>query len=66
EWPARSPDLNPVENFFGLLARKVYEDGRQFESLQALSTAIILAWGSFERDKTGALIASMPKQMLYV
>ncbi|KAI5151846.1 hypothetical protein ENBRE01_3024 [Enteropsectra breve] len=24
EWPAKSPDLNPAENLFVLLARKVY------------------------------------------
>lgn len=31
EWPPRSPDLNPIENAWGQLARKVYENGRQFE-----------------------------------
>ncbi|KAI5150633.1 hypothetical protein ENBRE01_1611 [Enteropsectra breve] len=41
EWPSRSPDLNPVENLFGLLARRVYEGNRQFENNSLLKTAIV-------------------------
>ncbi|KAF0748806.1 hypothetical protein AaE_007242 [Aphanomyces astaci] len=35
-WPALSPDLNPIENVWGCLARKVYANGRQFGSVQEL------------------------------
>jgi transposase len=39
-WPALSPDLNPVENVWSLLARRVYADGRHYDSEHALWNAV--------------------------
>jgi len=30
EWPAYSPDLNPIENLWGIMARRVYANGKQY------------------------------------
>jgi hypothetical protein len=36
-WPAYSPDLNPIDNLWGiLLVREVYKHGRQFSSCNEL------------------------------
>ena len=33
DWPAYSPDLNPIENVWGLLSRSIYGSGRQYDSV---------------------------------
>jgi len=41
EWPPLLPDLNPIENIWGILARKVYNNGqKQFDNLADLRAAI--------------------------
>ena len=44
EWPARSPDLNIIENVWGLLAGDVYANAKQFDSVNQLREAIEAAW----------------------
>ena len=38
--PANSSDLNIIENAWGILTRKVYQDGRQFSKVNDLKTSI--------------------------
>ena len=44
KWPARSPDLNPIEKVWGVLAREVYSNGKQYFSVQELKDALNKAW----------------------
>ncbi|GBL93555.1 Transposable element Tc3 transposase [Araneus ventricosus] len=36
EWPPMNPDLNTIENMWGFMSWKVYENGGQFYSVNAL------------------------------
>ena len=36
KWPANSMDLNPIEYFWAITKRRVYTNGRQFDSKNTL------------------------------
>ncbi|GBM50258.1 Transposable element Tc3 transposase [Araneus ventricosus] len=61
EWPSMSPDLNPIENVWGIMSRKVYENGGQFYSVNSLMTDIESAWYNLEHEILQTLIMSMEK-----
>ena len=41
DWPPQSPDLNPIENLWSIIKRKVYEKGRQFGNKKELWERIL-------------------------
>jgi transposase len=61
-WPSKSPDLNPIENLWGVLARAVYNEGRQFDTKEELKSAIIRGWATVTSDLMNALVQSMPNR----
>lgn len=63
EWPSRSPDLNPMENLWGVLARRVYGNGKQYSTLSQLESAVYREWYSIENTILENLINSMPNRM---
>lgn len=64
--PALSPDLNPIENCWGWLARRVYGDGRQFATINELKTAIREAWAQMPLSYLRGLVDSMPSRLTQV
>ena len=66
EWPALSPDLNPIENIWGILARRVYANGRQFTNREALIGMIQKTWNEIEPEFLIKLVESMKNQFVAV
>ena len=66
DWPACSPDLNPIENLWGIFVRKVYADFRQFSTKKELKKAILDCWESIESELLIKLINSMPRRCMEV
>jgi len=64
QWPSHSPDLNPAENVFGLLARLVYADNRQFATVNDLEEAVIAAWDQLPYERIYEVINSMGARMV--
>ena len=40
DWPAKFPDLNIIENIWGIMARRVYLRQRQFDTVEQLKAVI--------------------------
>lgn len=61
EWPSKSPDLNPMENLWGILAQSVYKAGKkQFDTKIQLKRAILKAWHQIDLKMCTKLVEGMP------
>ncbi|KAI8123499.1 Transposable element Tc3 transposase [Lucilia cuprina] len=69
DWPACSPDLNPMENLWGYMARKVYANNAQNESIMTvaeLKLKIKQVWEEIDADLLKKLVESMPDRIFEV
>ena len=64
DWPAKSPDMNIIENVWSILAREVYKDGRQFNNKAELEEAIETAWQNLPNAKIQGLHDTLPHRIL--
>lgn len=66
DWPSCSPDLNPIENLWGWLVRRVYGNGRQYNTVQELKSAIRGAWAEIPITLLQTLAMSMKSRLIEV
>ena len=63
-WPGNSPDLNPIENLWSILKRRVdKQNPTNSDNLQAL---IMQEWAAIRQDVAQKLIDSMPGRIAEV
>ncbi|KAI6658778.1 hypothetical protein LOD99_15103 [Oopsacas minuta] len=65
EWPANSPDLNPIENLWGILYERLDEMG-QVTTIQALIANLETAWKTISPNLLRNLVNGMPNRMKLV
>ena len=61
EWPSQSPDLNPIENLWGVLKNEVSK--RQFSNKAELWSFVKEEWQKIPIETCRKLISSMPNRM---
>ena len=62
EWPARSPDLNPIEHAWDMLQTAVSSSSVQPASVQELRQALPEEWNQIPQYKIRRLISSMRRR----
>ena len=64
DWPAMSPDLNPIENLWAIMKRKVYE--LKPKTIDELCAAIFEVWESISSEMLKNLANSMQDRLQQV
>ena len=58
-WPAKSPDLNPIEHTWDLLDRRVRDGAIPPRNVRDLAGALVEEWGNIPQQELANLVQSM-------
>lgn len=66
EWPPYSPDLNIIENVWGIVSHKVYEDGKEYKSADELWESVCHHFLTISYETIKELYRSIPERLISV
>jgi transposase len=62
-WPAKSPDLNIIENVWGWMVKDIYFGKPAYKNIEELKKAVFDSWARIPDDLLDKLVDSMPRRM---
>lgn len=62
-WPARSPDLNPIENVWGYIGHKINSRDTLPNNLEQLRQFIVEEWVAMPQSSLDSLVDTMPRRV---
>ena len=63
QWPAQSPDLNPIENLLALLKKRLAGYDNAPKTLDELWSRVRTEWSNIPHDLIEKLVESMPRRI---
>ena len=62
DWPARSPDLNPIEHIWDIMSRSIHQRHVAPQTVQELADALVQVWEEIPQETIRHLIRNMPRR----
>jgi len=63
DWPAQSPDLNPIENLWAIIKQHIRKQKKTAENLVELKRCVKAAWRAIPDTTIKNLVDSMSRRI---
>ena len=66
QWPACSPDMNPIEHIWDVLGRRALRENHVINNINHLRTTLIQEWNAIPNDVVRRYVRPMRSRMIAV